>query len=246
MTRRNCRVVSNPRPSPFAEAAASAAAIVPARGSSPASSSQRANFSGLHRASQSRADTPRSGFIRMSSGPSCLYENPRSGLSICIDDRPRSANTKSTPSLQAISSSAALQPGVVTPLHHQFLVAVSEVAQALLTAWQLYGIDVEAEQLPTRENLAKDGFAVTTVAKGRIRTTIAGLEIESLQDLVDKDGPVLTRRCLARVKDLGRWFPDPAADRAPCTSANSGADFSPSSARGAGTAFRFRKAASIR
>ena len=38
---------------------------------------------------------PLLGFILKSKGPSCLKENPRSGLSICIDDTPKSAIIKS-------------------------------------------------------------------------------------------------------------------------------------------------------
>ena len=48
---------------------------------------------------------PAFGLRRRSSGPSTLNENPRSGLSICMDDTPRSASMKSKPPTSfAISS----------------------------------------------------------------------------------------------------------------------------------------------
>ena len=59
------------------------------------SSMQIDNSSSVTFFKRSAADSPFSGFRRRSKGPSLLYVNPLSGLSICMDDTPRSARIKS-------------------------------------------------------------------------------------------------------------------------------------------------------
>ena len=72
-----------------------ASAISSAYGSSEFSINMPVSSSFEISRSLSAALIPFSGFIRRSKGPSALNVKPRSGLSICIDDTPRSASTKS-------------------------------------------------------------------------------------------------------------------------------------------------------
>ena len=74
-----------------------AVASATASGSSALSTSKSRSCGRDSDSSSIEAGVPRSGSRRRSSGPSVLKLKPRAGLSICIDDTPRSARTKSKP-----------------------------------------------------------------------------------------------------------------------------------------------------
>ena len=122
ISRRPKRAVGRLRHQAFREQARRAARRHPPRRAASISSTET-------RASHCAADRPRAGFIRMSSGPSCLNENPRAGSSSCIDDAPRSAKTKSAPSVQPDLVERGGEAREVRAPHEQRALVVTELPE---------------------------------------------------------------------------------------------------------------------
>ena len=124
--------------------------------------------------------------MRMSSGPAAFVENPRWGVSSCMEDTPE-VRQDAVGAGQPFGGQRLRQAGEVRPARAEHPLAEAERAQPRLGPGQFQRIDIEAEQESARQQ-ARDQLArMAAVAERAVHGRAARARAEDVEDLLDHD-----------------------------------------------------------
>ena len=134
--------------------------------------------------------------MRMSSGASVAYENPRSGRSTCIDESPRSRSTASARTPFAASCERTTR------------VVAAQEARLYAARRRLHAIEVrphgriavDRDELPGPLQVGGQQPRVAARAEGGVDDRLARLHVEELAHLVREHGDVISRVCPLHVR----------------------------------------------
>ena len=124
----------------------------------------------------------------MSSGASAVYEKPRSGRSICIEETPRSSRiaSASTPLPASCSRTTAKSP-------RRKRVCASRPLREAVEVRPRARVAVDRDQLAAALEVGGEQRRVPAGAEGRVDDRLAGLHREQLAHLVGENGDVVSR-----------------------------------------------------
>ena len=154
------------------------------------SGGRRASSRSSQVSTSSAAEGSEEGSIRMSSGASVAYENPRSGRSTCIDETPRSSRIASA--VTSLTTTAQDDREISSQEAHLEAACRSlepiEIASGARIA-------VDRHELPTSTEIGGEETTVTTGAERGVDHRLARLHGEKPADLVREHGDVVSAFC---------------------------------------------------
>ncbi len=154
------------------------------------------------RSNNADAGCPRCGFMRMSSGPSCLTENPRAGSSSCMDETPRSARRTSTPWI-SVSQSACGKPAKLLRRTVKTSAPNPKPRKRASVFGSSTGSASNPSRRPPRLYARQQFLRVSAKSQRAIHRDLTGLRRERLHNLLHHDGPMHPGRGLSRRQHFG-------------------------------------------
>ena len=141
----------------------------------------------------------------MSSGPSCFTEKPRIGLSICMDETPRSARMMSHRDSPACADSRLAEPAKFERCARRSSDR-NPTTEGGFPPWAFDGISIGTQQLSSWLEARENFLRVSAIAQRTIDREFARLGRKDFQDLRHHDWPVRASRRFSRRHDFGDGF----------------------------------------